>query len=339
MRLKPITGAIARLAVGALLGCVSQTGETSGNWLPGKVGVFCHFLPNAETFARLDEFDVRGLVDDLKRMKPDYFVLTLGQNSGYYCAPNPVLEKIAGYAAGTRCSARDIPGEIIAGLRGTGIRFGLYLPNQPACHDDKMEDAFGFSSEKHAGGGDADRKFTSVGSDNWAKAIACWSERYGRDVALWWFDGGYSWLGFSDEHAAKYKRAVRRSSPAALVSFNAGVGFAATEKMSDYWAGEERDCLSKLPVEGGRNAAGKQWQVLTFLGSSWGRPDCRFQDGPLQEWLAEATRRGGAVTLDVHIDCPTGRIAPAQVEQFRRVRQFTKNEKDNGAPSKAWLNL
>ena len=294
--------------------------QSAKAWMKGKVGVFCHFLPNATTFPRLDEFDVDGLVADLKRMKPDYFMITLGQNSGYYCAPNPVLEEIAGYAENARCSARDIPGEIIAALKGSGIRFGLYLPNQPANGDKQMEDNFGFSPQTNSAGGDPDRLFTATGSDNWAKAIEYWSKRYGDAVSLWWFDGGYSWLNFSDEHAAKYKAAVRAGNATALVSFNAGVGFASSENMSDFWAGEERNCLAALPTEGGVNAAGVQWQVLSYLGSGWGQSDCRFSDDQLKSWLAEATGRGGAVTLDVHIDCPGGRIPEAQVAQFARVR-------------------
>lgn len=47
-------------------------------WMKGKVGAFCHFLPDASTFPRLGEFDVKGLVADLRRMKPDYFMITLG---------------------------------------------------------------------------------------------------------------------------------------------------------------------------------------------------------------------------------------------------------------------
>lgn len=334
MRIGTLNAIALSIAVVIAAGCrgAAERGETGRDAaaaavdesrplaLAGKVGVFCHFLPDAATFGRLDEFDVKGLVADLKRMRPDYFVLTLGQNSGYYCSPNATLERIAGYAPNARCSRRDIPREIIEGLRGSGIRFGLYLPNQPANQDAKMEDAFGFSSDVDAGGGAADRKFTSVGSDNWAKAIEEWSVRYGSDVALWWFDGGYQWLGFSDEHAAKYRRAVRKGNPAALVSFNPGVGFPATEKQSDYWAGEERECLTKLPVYGGVNAEGRPWQVLTFMGHEWGEPDCRFDDEQLRIWLAEATRRGGAVSLDVHIDCPGGRIPANQIEQFRRVR-------------------
>lgn len=315
-----VVAAAALLAAGAAEFGWAADAPSATAWMRGKVGAFCHFLPDASTFPRLGEFDVKGLVADLRRMKPDYFMITLGQNTGYYCAPNPVLEKIAGYSEHARCSARDIPGEIIAALKGSGIRFGLYLPNQPAVRDRQMEDNFGFSPKSDSRGGDADRLFTAKGSDNWAKAIGYWSRRYGKDVELWWFDGGYRWLGFSDEHAAKYKAAVRAGNAAALVSFNAGVGFSSCEKMSDFWAGEENDCLAVLPAAGGVNAAGVQWQVLSFLGSGWGRPDCRFADAPLKAWIAEATKRGGAVTLDVHIDCPGGRIPAAQVAQFARVR-------------------
>lgn len=306
--------------------------QSAKAWMKGKAGVFCHFLPNATTFPRLDEFDVNGLVADLKRMKPDYFMITLGQNSGYYCAPNPVLEEIAGYTANARCSARDIPGEIVAALKGSGIRFGLYLPNQPANGDKQMEDNFGFSPQTNSAGGDPDRLFTATGSDNWAKAIGYWSKRYGDAVSLWWFDGGYSWLNFSDEHAAKYKAAVRAGNATALVSFNAGVGFASSESMSDFWAGEERNCLAVLPTEGGVNAAGVQWQVLSYLGSGWGQPDCRFSDDQLKSWFAEATARGGAVTLDVHIDCPGGRIPAAQVAQFARCRPGKRDAPDRLHP-------
>lgn len=289
-------------------------------WISGKIGVFCHFLPDKATYPLLDEFDVQGLFSDLRSIKPDYFMITLGQNYGYYCAPNSVLEEIAGYKPNERCSKRDIPGEIIAALKGTGIRFGLYLPSQPATQDSQMEENFGFPQDVDSRGGATDRKFTAKGSDNWAKAIEYWSRHYGKDVEIWWFDGGYSWLNFSDEHAAKYKNAVRAGNPGALVSFNAGIGYASTEKLSDFWAGEESDCLSKLPQDGGVNAVGVQWQVLTFMGSTWGDPCCRFQDVAWRKWLAEATRLGGAVTLDMHIDCPSGRITRAQLEQFARVR-------------------
>lgn len=302
-------------------GCLQSENWAADNGLSGKVGVFCHFLPNADTFGRLDACDVKGLVSDLKRMHPDYFILTLGQNDGYYCAPNATLERMAGYTPHERCSQRDIPAEIIAGLKGTGIRFGLYLPNQPASCDAKAEDALGFKIDERAGCDPAaNRIFTDVGSDNWAMAIAEWSKRYGGDVAIWWFDGGYEGIGFSDVHAAKYKRAVRIGNSSALVAFNAGVDVEAIENQSDYWAGEERDCLSKLPKAGGLTEDGRQWHVLSFLGSDWGEPDCRFEDAPLRRWISEVKRRGGAVTLDVHISCPGGRIPENQIVQFAEVR-------------------
>ena len=52
---------------------------------------------------------MKELVDQLSKAKVGYFVFTLGQNSGYYNAPNAVYDKLTGYKAGERCSKRDVP--------------------------------------------------------------------------------------------------------------------------------------------------------------------------------------------------------------------------------------
>jgi len=300
---------------------VAATGAAHvADWMPGKVGAFAHYLPDAKTFGDVENFDVPGLVKQLKTMRADYFVITLGQNSGYYCAPNDTLEKLAGYAPHTRCSRRDIPAEIIAALKGTGIRFGLYLPCQPACRDDRMETNLGFPPQVNAGGGDPDRIITDAGSANWAKVIEVWARRYGKDVSLWWFDGAYSWVKFGEQAATRYRAACRAGNPDVAIAFNAGVRFKGAEKWSDVWAGEEsRQVLETLP-ESRWAAPNLQWQVLSYLGPSWGRPTCRFKDEPWRAWLARVTAKGGAVTLDLNIDLKTGRLDPEQAEQFRRVR-------------------
>lgn len=64
------------LSAAVVLATSAETAAGSGDkvtvgWMRGKVGVFCHFLPDAATFPRLGEFDVKGLVSDLKRMKID----------------------------------------------------------------------------------------------------------------------------------------------------------------------------------------------------------------------------------------------------------------------------
>ena len=285
------------------------------DWMRGKVGAFVHFLVDEDGFRRLGEFDVEGLVGQLKEMKADYFILTLGQNSGWYCAPNATYEKLAGYAPYSRCSRRDIPAEIIAALKGTGIRFGLYLPCQTPNRDQAAARKFGFPAEE---GNIRDYPFTDDGSANWAKVIEEWSRRYGRDVSIWWFDGGYSWCGFGDAHAAKYKAAVLAGNPDAAFAFNPGVRMERNEESGNYWAGEENEPFDVIP-DSRWKYPGVQWQVLTFMGRSWGDPECRFPDEAWRKWIKAATEKGGAVTIDMNISRPFGKIRPEQVAQFGRI--------------------
>jgi hypothetical protein len=50
-----------------------------------RYGVFMHLLPaDADGFAKVRNFDVDALADQLQSVGAKYFVLTLGQNSGYF---------------------------------------------------------------------------------------------------------------------------------------------------------------------------------------------------------------------------------------------------------------
>lgn len=290
----------------------------ASDWMPGKVGAFAHYLPGPSTFKYVDDFDVTGLVARLKAMKADYFLLTLGQNTGYYCAPNATYEKTAGYAPGTRCAKRDIPAEIVAALKGTGIRFGLYLPCQPANRDVNAAVKFGLA-ETGVNGGD-DRYISSACAERWAAVIREWAERYGEGVSFWWFDGAYASCGFNDGIAAKYKSACRAGNPNVQVAFNGGVRKLAPETQGDYWAGEENEPLSVVPHTGRWHRPGVQWHVMTPLGFTWMWPDCRFRDAQLKDWLYQCTSRGGMCTLEMKIDVKTGRLDRGQSEQFARMR-------------------
>ena len=59
------------------------------------------------------------------------------------------------------------------------------------------------------------RSYRAVGIDlafarRWAEVIEEWSVRYGDQVAGWWFDGGYEWVGFNEDIARIYAEAARR---------------------------------------------------------------------------------------------------------------------------------
>ena len=81
-----------------LLLSVALGAASNADWLrEAKYGAFMHLLPSdAKTLAMVDDFDVEQLAGQLESIGAKYFVLTLGQNSGYFNAPNVVYDRTTG---------------------------------------------------------------------------------------------------------------------------------------------------------------------------------------------------------------------------------------------------
>src|ERR1035438_7932060 len=108
------------------------------DWLKeAKWGVFMHYMGDTvlkgdeltiENWNKaVDSFDVKGLADQLASAGAGYFVLTLGQNSGYYCAPNAAYDRLTGIAP-SKCAKRDLVADLSEALRVRRIRLMVYLP-------------------------------------------------------------------------------------------------------------------------------------------------------------------------------------------------------------------
>jgi len=74
-------------------------------------GVFTHYLTANETTAedwnkQVDNFDLTGLADQLESVGAKYYFITIGQNSGHFCAPNETYDSIVGIRP-SKCSTRD----------------------------------------------------------------------------------------------------------------------------------------------------------------------------------------------------------------------------------------
>lgn len=303
-------------------GLVDHPRNPATDWMSGRRGVFVHYLVGEKTVGMTDAFDVPGLVKRLVDMKADWFCLTLGQNSGYFCAPNATYERRCAYAPGSRCSKRDIPAELIAALKPHGIRFMLYLPGQPPNRDAHAETAFGFPAEPAR----RDRVINAAAAANWAEVIEEWSRRYGEGVSGWWLDGCFRHLRFNDEYAALYAAAAKRGNPNAVVAFNECVRSPVCRwtLAGDYLAGEINEPLRETCA--GRWFDDRQWHLLTFMGKKWLDRTCRFTDAQWIDWMRPILRNGGAITLELAIDCPTGRLEPAQADQLERVFKATATE-------------
>ena len=300
------------------------------------VGAFMHFLFFPQSMDLADRFDAVALADQLSEAGVKYFVLTLGQNTGAFCAPNPVYDSIARYKAGERTALRDVPMELGLKLREKGIRLMLYLPCQTPNLDIQALTNFGFEDEKGPDReitveGDRDRFISEEGLANWAKVIAWWSEHYGDLVSGWWFDGGYEWCGFNDEKAQVYAHAVKDHNPGAIVTFNPGWGFKRWTCAEDYTAGEYPWPI-EYPVQvTGRWVGGSQAQILTYLGDNWGVRNCRFSDDFIIPWVQSVVANGGAVTFDVGpnynpAEGPIGTLSREQAAQLKRIISAVREE-------------
>lgn len=284
-----------------------------------KVGAFMHFLPDSRTFHLVDKFDVVALADQLESTGVKVFEFTLGQNTGYYNAPNPVYNEICGYKAGERCARRDLPMELADELGKRGIALMLYLPCATPSEDWPANVSIGFDVIDH----DSNKLFTEKGVENWSKVIAWWSRHYGDKVKGWWFDGGYTWSGYNWAVGREYNKAVKSGNPHAIATFNPGQRNDLIRHChaADYTAGEINDLLAARTA--GRWIDGAQAHVLSYLGVTWGSYDfTRFTDEQLAGVVRDFTGNGGVVMLDCGPNYdetrgPVGTIGENHVRQLR----------------------
>lgn len=355
-----------RLAVFVLAVCLysfvkADPMNPNTDWMVGKIMAFMHYLPKENERSIVEGFDSKGLKNQLVEMGIDCFIFTMGQNNNFYNAPNETYRKIAGPTSPTAFSCRDLPAEIIASLRGTGIRFGLYTPCQPSFHDEIAEKAFGFEPIRTDTPGDW--YMTDCGAEQWSKVIAEWSSRYGTDVSIWWFDGARPDMRFSERHGKTLREALLRSNPNMVMSFNYGLldwptgmkkeyekcceidptfaervpyrefkgtGTPAVAKQwiaaSDYISGEADQPFRFIPKN--RWVEGNQHFILTYLGHYWGEPHTRYPDDIWIKFLRHYLRQGGAIAFDMAIDRATGTFNAEQVLQLRRIVRAVRTTPD-----------
>jgi hypothetical protein len=307
--------------------------STNTDWLKeAGHGVFMHFLPgDAKGLALVEKFDVEALAAQLASVGAKYFVLTLGQNSGYFNAPNAAYGRRTGYAPGQRCSARDLPLDLYHALQPKGIRLMLYLPCQAPNGDARAQQAYGLAQ------GRQDQPIDLAFAEKWSEVIQEWSDRYADKVSGWWFDGGYEHIRFNEAIAARYALAARHGNPKAIVTFNPGVKVIHYTQAEDYTAGELNEPFGTIPAS--RWLKGSQWHVLTYLGSSWARRDTRYEPDRWARWVKRVVAQGGAVTLDAGPNwdpqaAPIGSLAESQMLALKAVHAAVDAQQGSNLPKR-----
>ena len=96
MNIKTITLAAALcLALAGSRSHADSFNPNTGWFKDARFGVFMHFLPGDDQgLDAVGKFDTAALAGQLETIGARYFVLTLGQNSGYFNAPNATYEAV-----------------------------------------------------------------------------------------------------------------------------------------------------------------------------------------------------------------------------------------------------
>ena len=263
----------------------------------------------------VDGFDVEGLAGQLQDVGAGYFILSIGQNSGYYLAPNPTYDRLVGRDP-SRNARRDLVSDLADALGKRGIRLIVYLPSGAPNGDDVAKEALAWTNGPHP-----NREFQV----KWEEIIRDWSKRWGSKVSGWWFDGCY-WPNHmyrgDPPNFATFAAAARAGNPDSIVAFNPGVYYSVLPMTphQDYIAGEAADPRQdvvkdgRLLVRDGRYEGtmdGVQLHVLTFLGEEWGRPgprgrrephgEARFSGDEVVNLTFKVVAYGGAMTWDVPV--------------------------------------
>jgi hypothetical protein len=326
-------GNYALRTTGCLIACaallLSQTPvHDRSAWMKkAKWGVMTHYLAdwqarahnltmNVEEWNKLvDNFDAEGIAAQLQAVGASYYQISIGQNSGYYIAPNATYDRITGIRP-SKCSRRDLVSDLAAALKKRNIRLMVYLPSGAPAQDKTADAALEWRNGPYP-----NKEFQL----KWQMVIRDWSERWGNKASGWWFDGCYfpNTMYRSDQapNFASFAAAARSGNPDSILAFNPGVVYRTLSitPYEDFTAGEV-DKPDLLLIRRGVNGKvdGTQIHMLSFLGQKWGMGSPRFTVGQVVNYSRRIWNAGGAVTWDVPVEL-NGKISQPFLDQLAAV--------------------
>ena len=265
----------------------------------------------------VDHFDVQGLAKQIEAVGAGYYLITIGQNSGYYLSPNVAYDRLVGIQP-SKCSRRDLVADLYEPLHKRGIKLMVYLPAGAPGGERTAREALQWQP-----GAQRNREFQL----KWEEVIREWSRRWGTKVAGWWFDGCYwpnaMYRSADPPNFASFAAAARAGNPGSVVAFNPGVvdRVLSVTPFEDYTAGEINDLemtLVRRAVDGKVDSA--RIHKLSYLGRTWGTGEPRYANLDLVviPWTRKIVAAGGAVTWDVPIQL-NGLISEPFAEQLKAI--------------------
>ncbi len=353
--------------VAFLSGCAMASAQPSApatrhraDWLhEARWGVFTHYLSGTvaqgdkttvdEWNRLIDAFDVAALAEQLADVGARYYFITLGQNSGFYIAPNATYDKFVGITP-SKCARRDLVSDLHDALAPKGIRLCVYLPSGAPDRDKIAVAKLGWKRGNYAvyrgkRPESVQRNRDLIGfQQKWEQIVADWSRRWGKKVVGWWFDGAYypyeMYLLPDPPNFASLAAAARAGNPDSIVAFNPGVigqghpgrrpdrELITQTEHEDYTAGE---VMGEMIQCHGRWVDHAQFHILSHLGERWGGGRPRFTDRWAIEYVREINHNGGAVTWDIPAH-PAGIIPEPYFSQLRAIGEGLKRPRSQVPP-------
>jgi len=345
--MKCLAFVLAAAVCGAAFAGENDVKPNRAQWMAeGSFGLMVHYLitpkgdtPEAKTrdFNRtVDGFDTDAFLDQFLSTGADWLIFTIGQNTGYYCSPNPVLDaRLPGHT-----SRRDLPLELGERLNAAGKRLILYLPVETTTPPAEVREAFAWNP--------ADQ---SEYFNRYLAFVRAYSEKMGTLHDGWWFDGWYPPVTQGKWDPAVWLDAARAGNPDAAIaisdaSFCIGT-FPPVTPLQDYHGGEvhlledgkiRMDFLAgdvyttpegKLRRQGqeprfylpdSQFIGGVQWHALVPVDCTFNPaiPDMHYPDDELFAFVKACKAVKGGVTLNLPVD-HAGHIPDASIAQLQRL--------------------
>ena len=364
---------LATMTLGLLVTCLMAT-SLSGQerWLAqSHYGLMFHYEAfkshSSKSYNQaIDSFEVVRFAEAVESSGADYIIFVIGQHWGKYCAPNSAYEKLLGVPNGVWTSRRDLIMEIGQELAKRNIKLILYMTARAPMRHYKIIAAMGDTlpsiNGKPAGPNvnplshprkvkgflrSENQPPNPTFLKNWGDVCGEWSQRYGKLVSGWWFDGykmemkdAYEGLKKEKHNIDTWVAAVRSGNPAAELAFNAGahpiLSLCTQGKLcphQTFTSGENHDFRQKIKKGFGKALTpqnfpapqGVVWHLLLPVSKGWGAGEqSRFELKTLRDRISRINLEGGVVTLDVPV-APNGSIPPQVLKVLQQLgRELNK---------------
>jgi hypothetical protein len=276
----------------------------------------------------VDGFDVKGFASQMAEAHVGWVMFCVDDH--YYawpCSPNSKFDEFTGYAAGEKCSRRDLIGELADALNAKGVKLICYFAGLN-----------GYMKEPKVSAGlqDDGNNQTAPSAECRKRRLAVlkeYADRYGTRVAGWWFDGMElnSYRGPPDDWET-IGSIVRAANPAAVIAFSYGSNEQACIRngVDDFTGGDTwtKQDLAKLTPKIKPAQEGILWHGKIYCGNVYhGQGESnQFTDEELVTWIKTCRAQGGVCTLDWPVEPKTGRLKDFGFEQLKRVSDTVRKD-------------